>query len=304
MKPDNYDILSMDASQTMGWAINNKGQVGGYQQIGGNYKAKVFDAANGISQTVGAKADKTIAYAINDNGLLAGAKDTASGYQAATFAGEKTTELGALPDFNTVGKAVNSSGSVAGYGQGVNSRFLQYHAFVYTVANGMVDIGDVFGRGTAYATGINDAGLVVGTAQYHLPISDGFRAFIWANGSVKQLGALSYNGNSFAYGVDNAGNVVGMSNTNIGRDWRAFIYKSGQMVDLNTYLPAGSGWVLESAESISDNGRFVVGAGVYNNTRRAFLLDLAPVPEPGTYFLMFAGLATVGLVVRRRQKNQ
>jgi hypothetical protein len=43
------------------------------------------------------------------------------------------------------------------------------------------------------------------------------------------------------------------------------------MIDLNTRLPAGSPWVLESAASISDGGQ-IVGYGTLNGRRRAFLL--------------------------------
>ena len=51
------------------------------------------------------------------------------------------------------------------------------------------------------------------------------------------------------------------------------------MTDLNTLLPSGTGWVLQSAAAISD-GDQIVGYGTLNGKRRAFLLtpptDLAP----------------------------
>ena len=43
------------------------------------------------------------------------------------------------------------------------------------------------------------------------------------------------------------------------------------MTDLNTLVPPGTGWVLESAAAISDGGQ-IVGYGTLNGKRRAFLL--------------------------------
>ena len=44
---------------------------------------------------------------------------------------------------------------------------------------------------------------------------------------------------------------------------RAFLWRNGVMTDLNTLLPAASGWLLQVATSISDGGQ-IVGYGTLN----------------------------------------
>lgn len=98
---------------------------------------------------------------------------------------------------------------------------------------------------------------------------------------------------------------MGSSSKTGGVDPRAFIYlaATGQMVDLNSYLPSGSGWVLKTAEDISDNGRYIVGAGVYNGAQHAYILDLAPVPEPAAVWMLAAGLGVVVMRLRHLRRD-
>lgn len=75
---------------------------------------------------------------------------------------------------------------------------------------------------------------------------------LYQGGSSQQISA-----SAFAYGITSDGAVYGYAGP-IGAQ-RAFVYTKGKgMVDLNSLLPPGSQWVLESARSISDSG-YVVG---------------------------------------------
>jgi len=59
--------------------------------------------------------------------------------------------------------------------------------------------------------------------------------------------------------------------------FRAFIYtSSGGLQDLNTLIPANSGWILQYGRAINDSGQ-IVGQGAFGGQRRAFLLT--PVPK-------------------------
>jgi probable HAF family extracellular repeat protein len=51
----------------------------------------------------------------------------------------------------------------------------------------------------------------------------------------------------------------------------AFIYTNGKMTDLNTLIPANSGWELDTASAINDNG-WIVGQGSINGQYHGFLL--------------------------------
>ena len=53
--------------------------------------------------------------------------------------------------------------------------------------------------------------------------------------------------------------------------YHAFVYEGGSMTDLNSLIPAGSGWVLRSATGVNDAGE-IVGYGTYQGQLSGFLL--------------------------------
>lgn len=63
----------------------------------------------------------------------------------------------------------------------------------------------------------------------------------------------------------------------------AFLYSNGVMVDLNTLIDPNLQITLAEARGINDLGQIVV-----NGNGHAYLLT--PVPEPGTWVLLGAGL--------------
>jgi len=65
---------------------------------------------------------------------------------------------------------------------------------------------------------------------------------------------------------------VGFSNTPGDADSHAFLWTAtGGLQDLNKLIPLHSGWDLQVAEAISDNGK-IVGAGTIKGATHAFLL--------------------------------
>jgi probable HAF family extracellular repeat protein len=77
---------------------------------------------------------------------------------------------------------------------------------------------------------------------------------------------------SEAYGVNRYEWVVGRAQ-NQSLAWRAFVYKPGLggMIDLNTLLPPGSGWVLTAAKAINDGG-IIVGTGTLNGATKSWIM--------------------------------
>ncbi len=177
----------------------------------------------------------------------------------------------------TNGHAINASGQVVGAGLS-STRFP--HAFLDDPIEGMLDLGTLGGL-ISRATAISGAGHVAGwsqTGEVNADVTDGIvaHAFLWHRGRMTDLGVLPGLVESQARGVNAAGVVVGRC-TGAGFEStpRAFVWKEGVMTDLNSLVPAGSGWTLENANAINDAG-LIVGSGQLAGQTRAFLL----VPNP------------------------
>ena len=146
----------------------------------------------------------------------------------------------------------------------------------------VIALGGLPGSIGSDATGINDAGQVVGWS--YVGISSDFQIFAteWTDGHVIDLGGLPDSTESLAYGINDAGQVVGYSvvdGGDIATEW-----SDGKVIDLGG--PPGSVW--SEAFSINDAGQVV---GLTRAPR------LPPVPESSTWAMMlfgFAGLAFAG----------
>ena len=114
--------------------------------------------------------------------------------------------------------------------------------------------------GTTYPYGINNAGQIVGVSKTAAGLN---HAFLYANGTMSDLGTLPGGGNSTAYAINNAGQIVGTSET--ATTTRAFIYSGGQLKDLGpglAALPLANGSARGStAMWLNNAGQFVWGTG-------------------------------------------
>jgi probable HAF family extracellular repeat protein len=129
--------------------------------------------------------------------------------------------------------------------------------------------------GRAYR--INDAGLIVGSAQKkkHLPDTT-TRALLWKNGRVTVLPTLGGEANE-ALEINNSGDIVGWSQIGTPPGGRhAFLFTKGVLLDLNKCLPPNSGWMLSEATAINDRGQ-IAGVGSYRQARTTYGFLLTPV---------------------------
>jgi probable HAF family extracellular repeat protein len=105
--------------------------------------------------------------------------------------------------------------------------------------------------------GINLSGQIVGQSTTTGDAYD--RAFLYSGGVITSLGTLG-GSNSKAYAINDSGTIVGQADVNAYTS-DAFIYSGGKMTDLNSLLPAGSGWTLWCATGINNAGQ-IVGYGL------------------------------------------
>jgi probable HAF family extracellular repeat protein len=169
--------------------------------------------------------DNSAGAAINDSGVVAGSSGSSSGQAHATiWNGTTITDLGLLPGaVSSFATGINASGHVVGTSSRPNCSGYHCtpngfnHAFLYSPASGMLDLGTLGG--------------VVSTALG-----------IDANDDV--VGASTVSGTT----VPNPGHV--------DPNRLAFLYTGGQMINLNTRINA-TGWTLREATGINAKGQIV-----------------------------------------------
>jgi probable HAF family extracellular repeat protein len=254
-----YDGSLREWDDYGGFGINETGQISGNKTLNNPYRATPLplDPAiytpnkwdnPGIAQTYprgtrpGVYADLYVLDDINDAGFAVGSRRR---YGLSGSSAILTT-----PAFDAVtylpipngghAAAINSHNLIVG-ATGNNSTSGEFsHAFLYDYnADTLLDLGTLYGGLTSSAADINEFNQVVGTS--------------WL--------------------------VTQLTSVYDPTQYHAFLWENGAMTDLNTWLPAGSGWILTAATAINDNGD-IVGTGLLNGQAHGFLLTGNQTPPP------------------------
>jgi probable HAF family extracellular repeat protein len=308
------DLGTLGGMISIGLAINSAGQVVGQGDTNGETHAFLFN--NGNLKDLGTLGGSySSAAALNENGQVVGEAFTAgdAGPIAFLYANSSMVSLGNLGSNYSTAYAINNSGTVVGQ-SGVPSSDL--HGFVYS-GGVLTDVGTLGGSYSS-AFEINDAGLVVGESSVasgdthafiymggHMTdlgtfggtYSSAFRVntnsqvagvaniandtethgFFYDHGTMTDLGTLGGTYSS-VWALNNLGQIVGQSALPDGTA-HAFLWQNGHMVDLNTLLPANSGWELLGAQMINDAKR-IVGYGNYAGSQQWFVIDFSAGDNP------------------------
>jgi probable HAF family extracellular repeat protein len=275
-------------------AINDMGQVVGYvtapnvQFIPEDHAVLWQNGSVTDLGSLGASAfSSSQAFGINNLGEVVGGSTNSSGItEAFLWQNGSMTTLGALPgvvlqkyhsDLSSA-DAINDTGEIVGWSTTAASA---QHAVLWQ--NGVIsDLGVLSGGSNSTASAINKNGLIVGgsdTAQgdYH--------AVQWLNGIISDLGTLAGFANSRAEAVNASGIIVGQvynidPNTYAVTTADAVIWQNGTLIDLNSLLPAYSGWVLTNAVGINSQDQ-VTGDGTFNGAPTEFIVTLGSTPLVG-----------------------
>jgi probable HAF family extracellular repeat protein len=136
------------------------------------------------------------------------------------------------------------------------------------------DLGVLPGGKLSAATAINAAGVVVGWSEVPIPGKGypGRRAFLYANGSMRDPGALAEDPGGVVElsAINAAGQAVGQDGT-LAR-WRAVLWDEGALSDLNALVDEPELFIFD-ARAINDRGQIgAVGYVVPTGIWRALLL--------------------------------
>jgi probable HAF family extracellular repeat protein len=277
-------LASPDGNGSYGTAINNQGQVVGNFYVGSHSAdTHAFFYSGGQMRDLGTLGGaNSFANAVNDAGHVVGiAAGTSGGPQGFFYAGGAMQDLGGIFAYG-----INNHDQIVG-STSAGEAVLFDHGVV-------TQLGSLGAQG-GNANGINDHGQITGASPTGTGIGG---AFLYSSGHMISLGTTSSDlPLSLAFGLNNFGDVVGEVYNNSTDIYHAFVYHSGQMLDLNDLIPSGGLFTLTDAQAINDQGQIVVN-GNDGGQNRAFLLT--PVPEPASMLLSVFAPACLHYSLRGR----
>ena len=262
--PDNEDFCAFGTHLECRGAIWRYGKLTALPRLPGGRNSNAF-GVNNLGQVIGWSEN-----GVRDSTCATGTPSQVFRYEAVRW--EPNGEIHELPPLkgdtvafgfgiNDHGQAVGSSGTCATQGL-PPANVTGLHAVLWEKDGTPVylgTLGDAKNTTSNAASSINDRGQVVGTSQF----TDGtIHSFIWSKEThMHSIGTLP---GAFATiagccrTINNRGEIVGFSIDANGIT--PFLWKDGQIRDLNTLIPANSPLHLLGAYSINDAGE-IAGQG-------------------------------------------
>jgi probable HAF family extracellular repeat protein len=254
------DIGTLGGPTSSATSISNNFAVVGTSTLtaGGERHAFLWRANQGSMHNLGLPHPVRI----GDTGAIIGNATTATGESVAAYRNQHGWVRLPLNGFDgSSGEDVNDAGTAVG------TLFFEPHGsapFVYE--NGVLTVlPSVETASETAAVAINDAGLIAGQTFDPLGI------VLWDGSSWQPIPTPALF-DAEVHDMNDCAQIVGAHHPEQFFKPHAFLISDGTGVDLNSQIPAGSGWRLGVANAINDAGE-IVGVGHHNGDRHAFLLE-------------------------------
>jgi probable HAF family extracellular repeat protein len=256
------DLGTLGGNQAIAFGINAAGHIMGTAMTASGSR-EVFFYANGVMQDTGVSTIGWENSGINDEDEIVGID---SSYHAFLLSNGVFEDLGTLGGSESQAQHINNAGQIVGFADTASSGA----AFIWQNGS-MAALPLLSGTNAGSAQCINASGQIVGTIWFSS--GGAYHTCVWPapNSAPIDLGTLG-GLTSYGTGINSAGVAVGRADTSTGAS-HAFIWdQTHGMRDLNTLIPANSGWVLDIAQAINDAGMIVAHGIGPNGVTHALLL--------------------------------
>lgn len=252
--------------------ISDSGYVIGTAESLGSFVGFVYDGSAIHEFSLGGS--WTTVNDLNNSGTVVGAGYVANDLALHAF----VYQNGQIISLHPEGTARSHAGDINDAGQIIGTAFIDHaqYAFELPIAflheNGATTlIQPLEGHEATSASFISEAGHVVGTS--HDIAADGSEVvsvFVYHNGVMTQVTPDGVN--AMPKAVNNSGHVVGTMT--VGGVEHGFLWNGSELIDLNSYLPAGSGWTIYEGAQINANGTILAHAYSAEGNMTAILLTV------------------------------
>jgi len=273
-------IRTLGSSVSVANAINLSGEIAGWNSFASSasFDPQAFLYSNGSMKNINSPSlfpSGTEAYGINNSGEVVGTGYLSpSNFHAFLYTGGKMTDIGPPGSLQASADSINNSSQIVGSYYLTSGRA---GAFLYS--NGkMTTLPVPAGASSVSALAIDDNGEIAG-ALY--PSSGGAaHAARYVNGVWTDLGTIAGAASNVGLGINLSGQVVGTAifpqtqyhPPKPGKHI-PFISTTEGLVNLNTLIPAGTGFTLTDAVAINDSGQILCDATNAAGSERAVLLS-------------------------------
>ena len=274
-------ISTLGGSVSLANAINSSGEIAGWNSYNSSasFDPQAFLYSNGSMKNINSASlfpSGTEAYGINSSGEVVGTGYLSpSNFHAFLYANGKMTDIGPPGSLQASAAAINTSGQIVG-----NYYLTSGSGGEFLYSNGKITTLPVpAGSSSVSAFAINDNGEIAGAIYPSSGIPS--HAARYFNGVWTDLGTITGAASNAGLGINLSGQVVG---TAIFRQTQYHPPKPGKhipflstptgLVDLNTLIPAGTGFTLTDAVAINDSGQILCDATNASGNERAVLLTV------------------------------